>query len=128
MPSVSQAKSDSKVITITNQEHFRKIQKTAGEKYIMVEFYANWCGPCRLLGVKLEELAELYMDRAIMVKIDVDDFEDLAVQYDVTSMPAFMIIKDSKKVDHFVGSKVEQLESALEKFLGKPSSSKDGKE
>lgn len=121
MPQESE-KSNSKVITITNKEHFSKIQKTAGEKYIMVEFYATWCGPCRLLGVKLEELAELYMDKAIMVKIDVDDFEDIAIQYEITSMPAFMIIKDSKKVDHFVGSKVEQLENALEKFLGKPSS------
>lgn len=119
---------NAKVINITNKEHFSTIQDTAGDKFIMVEFFATWCGPCRMLGVKMEELAQLYIDKAIMVKIDVDEFEDLAIQYEVTSMPAFMIIKDRKKVDHFVGSKVEQLENALEKYLGKPNAKENGTE
>uniref|UniRef100_A0A1A9VRG7 Thioredoxin domain-containing protein n=1 Tax=Glossina austeni TaxID=7395 RepID=A0A1A9VRG7_GLOAU len=111
---------ENKVHLIGDKEDFENILTAAGDKYIMVEFFATWCGPCRMLGCKIDELASLYQDRAIMVKIDVDDFEDLAAEYNITSMPAFMIIKNKQKVEHYCGSKVEQLEEFIEKYFGKP--------
>lgn len=111
---------ENKVHTIGDKEDFENILTAAGDKYIMVEFFATWCGPCRMLGCKIDELASLYQDKAIVVKIDVDDFEDLAAEYNITSMPAFMIIKNKQKVEHYCGSKVEQLEEFIEKHLGKP--------
>uniref|UniRef100_A0A1A9ZLU9 Thioredoxin domain-containing protein n=1 Tax=Glossina pallidipes TaxID=7398 RepID=A0A1A9ZLU9_GLOPL len=111
---------ENKVHLIGDKEDFENILTAAGDKYIMVEFFATWCGPCRMLGCKIDELASLYQDKAIMVKIDVDDFEDLAAEYNITSMPAFMIIKNKQKLEHYCGSKVEQLEEFIEKHLGKP--------
>uniref|UniRef100_A0A1A9WX00 Thioredoxin domain-containing protein n=1 Tax=Glossina brevipalpis TaxID=37001 RepID=A0A1A9WX00_9MUSC len=89
--------SENKVRLIGDKEDFENILTMAGDKYIMVEFFATWCGPCRMLACKIDELASLYQDKAIMVKVDVDDFEDLAAEYNITSMPAFMIIKNKQK-------------------------------
>lgn len=111
--------SGQKVLTIESKEHFEKILKEAGDKYVLVEFFAMWCSPCKQIGLKLEEWAEQYRDKVVIVKIDVDTLEELAIEHDVTNMPAFMIMRNNAKVEQFAGSKVEYLESVLEKYLGK---------
>lgn len=65
---------------------------------VLVDFYADWCGPCRAIGPVLEKLAATYAGRAKIVKINVDDEPGLASQYNVRSIPALMFFADGQLV------------------------------
>ncbi|KAH8366778.1 thioredoxin-2 [Drosophila serrata] len=108
-----------KVIVIDSKSAFTKILEDAGTKHILVEFFATWCGPCAMIGPRLEQLANEYASRLIILKIDVDENEELAVQYDVSSMPTFVIIKNGVTLLQFVGSNPEKIVSVVEKYVGK---------
>ena len=77
----------------------------SSDKLIMVDFRAEWCGPCRILKPVLEELAEKHADKVILVKIDVDAQENypLAVQYQVNSIPQVTFFKNGTQADQFIG-------------------------
>ncbi|KAH8264778.1 hypothetical protein KR038_000763 [Drosophila bunnanda] len=108
-----------KVIVIDSKGTFTKILEDAGTKHILVEFFATWCGPCAMIGPRLEQLANEYSTRLIILKIDVDENEELAIQYDVSSMPTFVIIKNGVTLLQFVGSNPEKIVSVVEKYVGK---------
>ncbi|XP_017862566.1 PREDICTED: thioredoxin-2 [Drosophila arizonae] len=108
-----------KVITVQSKDDFDRIVAEAGNKHVLVEFFATWCGPCALIGPRLEEFAQEYADCLVIIKVDVDDNEDLAEEYDVSSMPSFLIIKNKIKLEQFVGSSGERVQSTLQKFCGK---------
>ncbi|XP_034103403.1 thioredoxin-2 [Drosophila nasuta] len=109
-----------KVITIASKADFDKTIAEAGNKHILVEFFATWCGPCAIIGPHLEQMATEYEDCLLVLKIDVDDNEELAEQYDVNSMPSFVIIKDKVTLEQFAGSNAEKVQTTLQKFCGKP--------
>lgn len=120
-PGTSAKKPESSLIkNIENRQEFEDLLKSLSNKYIIVEFYAKWCGPCKMLVQKFQELAENYQDKLEVLKVDVDDLEELAIEYDVTTMPSFMIMKNGKKLEQYVGSKPEQFEGMVEKYLAKP--------
>ncbi|KAH8307161.1 hypothetical protein KR044_006365 [Drosophila immigrans] len=108
-----------KVILIASKEDFDKTIEEAGNKHVLVEFFATWCGPCAIISPHLEQMATEYEDCLLVLKIDVDENEELAEQYDVNSMPAFVIIKDKITLEQFVGSNAEKVQSTLQKFCGK---------
>ncbi|XP_022227513.2 thioredoxin-T [Drosophila obscura] len=89
----------------------------AGDKLIVIDFYANWCGPCKIISPKLEELAQQYADRAVVLKVNVDENEEITIQYNVTSMPTFVFIKNGAVVDVFVGCNSEKLAKSMEKYV-----------
>lgn len=70
---------------------------------VLVDFYAEWCGPCKMTSPIIESLSEEEKDMRF-VKVDVDQDQDLASQYSVFSIPTFMIFKDGKVVSQFVGA------------------------
>ena len=70
---------------------------------VLVDFYAPWCGPCKTTGPIIEELAE-EMKEVKFVKIDVDQNQELSSQYQVFSIPTFLIFKDGQVVNQFVGA------------------------
>ncbi|EDW41489.1 thioredoxin-2 [Drosophila sechellia] len=117
-----------KVIIVDSKSSFDKLIDDAGTtKYVLVEFFATWCGPCAMIGPRLEQLASDYFGRMVVLKIDVDENEDLAVQYEVNSMPTFLIIKNRVTLIQFVGGNVERVVSTVEKFVGKVEDSKEHK-
>ncbi|SPP76060.1 thioredoxin-2 [Drosophila guanche] len=118
------ASAPKKVIVVESKTNFDSIIGGAGNKHILVEFYATWCGPCALIGPRLEQMANEYAGRMLILKIDVDDHEELAIEYEVTSMPTFLIIKNKVTLAQFVGSNAEKVESTVEKFVGKPEGNK----
>jgi thioredoxin 1 len=70
---------------------------------VLVDFYAEWCGPCKFTAPIIEELANEMKD-VKFVKVDVDQNQELATQYQIFSIPTFIIFKDGKQVTQFVGA------------------------
>lgn len=71
---------------------------------VLIDFWAEWCGPCKAIGPSIEQLAAEYEGRAKVFKVDVDSDGELASQYGVMSIPALLVFKDGKVVDQMVGA------------------------
>ena len=83
-------------------------QKTFDEalaegKLMMVDFWAAWCGPCRMLGPVIEDLAAKYEGKVVVGKVNVDEQQALAIRYGVMSIPTVIFLKDGKEIDRKVG-------------------------
>ena len=70
---------------------------------VLVDFWAVWCGPCRVMGPIIDELAEEFTGRVTVGKVNVDDAPHLAAQYDIRSIPTFLVFQDGRVVDRAVG-------------------------
>ncbi|KAM7524109.1 hypothetical protein LguiA_014011 [Lonicera macranthoides] len=81
-------------------------------KLIVVDFTASWCGPCRLVAPFLAELAKK-LPNVTFLKVDVDELESVAAQYNVEAMPTFMLLKEGKVVERIVGVKKEKLQQSI---------------
>lgn len=88
----------------------------AGDKLVVIDFKATWCGPCKMIGPKLDELAEELADSIVVLKVDVDECEDIAGEYNVNSMPTFVFLKNSKKIEEFSGANVDKLKNTILKL------------
>ena len=88
-------------VTITS-ENFESLK--TGAQPMVVDLWAPWCGPCRMLGPVISELATEYDGRIVVGKCNVDEEEDLAVEFGVRSIPTILFFKDGQLVDKFVGA------------------------
>ena len=88
-------------LTITN-ENFESLKN--GAQPLVVDFWATWCGPCRMVGPVISELAEEYDGRIAVGKCDVEDNEDLAVKFSVRNIPTILFFKGGQLVDKMVGA------------------------
>ena len=85
---------------------------------VLMDFYADWCGPCRALGPKLEKTSETYQDKIKLIKINCDECPNLVEQFSIQSIPTLIIMKDGKEMDRHVGSIPEnQLTELIEKYI-----------
>ncbi len=108
---------DQKTILTLNEDNFdEQVTKTGGP--ILVDFWASWCGPCKIIAPRLEELAEEMKGQAHVAKIDVDQNGDLANRFGIRSIPTLMVFKDGKVVDQLIGAAPkEQIRRMLEKHV-----------
>jgi thioredoxin 1 len=92
--------------TVTSQDFDEKVLKS--NKTVLVDFYADWCGPCKALAPTLDEIATEQADSTIIVKVDVDASQDLAAKYGVRGMPTMLIFKDGEIKGTLVGNQPKQ--------------------
>lgn len=85
---------------------------------VVVDFFATWCGPCKMLAPVFEDLSSEMEGQSKFFKVDIDQSLDLAREYQVTTVPTMIIFKDGEKVDSLVGFiPKENIKSSIEKYL-----------
>lgn len=82
---------------------------------IVVDFFATWCGPCKMITPLLEKHSNQYT-KAKFLKVDVDKFPELAQEYGITSMPTIIFFRDGSVVDKIIGANPRVIEDALSKY------------
>ena len=85
-----------------NKDNFE--EEVNGESPILVDFWAPWCGPCKLIGPILDKLEEEYKSKLKMSKLNVDDNQEISAKHDVRGIPCMVIYTKGKEVDRIVGA------------------------
>ena len=107
----------SPIITITSEEQFNTIIDSSGEQLLVIDFYADWCVPCKMLSPTILEIARENKDKASFYKLDVDKHRKIAVQYRVMGIPYIVFIKNKEVVHAITGiSPKEAYIEAIVKF------------
>lgn len=100
-----------------NDENF-ETEVLKSDLPVLVDFFAEWCAPCRMMGPIIDELAGEYKGKAKVGKVNVDASKKTAEVYNVLSIPTFIIFKDGKKEQEFTGiQSKESIKEALDKYL-----------
>lgn len=95
-----------------------EFQQLMNEEAVLVDFFATWCGPCKMLGPVLESVSEKMEGKLQIVKVDVDESADLAAQFGIMSVPTMILFKKGQKVAQFSGYMPEaQLMQAIQQNL-----------
>jgi len=96
-----QSGSDSSTASLTVETEAAFERLLTAEDTVLVDFYADWCGPCRMMASTVEELAT--EKETAVVKVNVEDLPPVAAKYDVQSIPAFLVFRESEVTDRLVG-------------------------
>ena len=99
-----------------NKDNFDELVN--GDKPVMLDFWAEWCGPCRMVGPIVEEMAQEYEGKAIIGKVNVDNERELAAKFGVRSIPTILFLKGGEVVEKSVGAVPKaQLDDLLAKVM-----------
>lgn len=104
--------------TILTKQNFNELVLNS-DKPVLVDFWATWCGPCKMLTPIVEELAKNYEGKALIGKVNVDDERALAQEYRVMSIPTLFFFKDGKVVNQMIGARpYDDIARVLDQYIG----------
>ena len=90
-----------------NNENFNKEVKESS-KLVLIDFYADWCGPCKMMSPIIDEIANEVDDRVKICKLNVDESQNIAIEYNVMSIPTLIIFKNGVMINNIVGLRQKQ--------------------
>ncbi|MGE5677425.1 MAG: thioredoxin [Pseudomonadota bacterium] len=105
----------SRNIKVVNQNNFENEVLKSG-KPVLVDFWAAWCGPCRMVAPVIDQLADEYEGKIEVAKVNVDENPELAGKYDIMSIPSVFLFNNGSKVDGLIGARPKQ---AFDEMLGR---------
>jgi thioredoxin 1 len=104
------------IVTLT-QENF-KSEALQSATPVLVDFWAEWCGPCKMIGPVLDELANEYQGKVKIGKVNIDEHQGLAAEYGVRAIPTLLVIKNGQVAEQMVGAKSKRdLKASLDKAV-----------
>lgn len=110
---------DNKPVSVTD-DNFKE-EVIDADAPVLVDFWAAWCGPCRMIAPMIEELASEFEGRAKIVKVDVDHNPKVAMQFGIRSIPTLLFFKDGEVADQLIGaSSKKTLAEKLESLVSQP--------
>ncbi|NP_001011127.1 thioredoxin [Xenopus tropicalis] len=100
---------------LASVEEYQCALKDAGEKLVVIDFTAKWCGPCQRIAPDFEKLSTEFPD-IVLYKVDVDDASDVAQVCGISSMPTFIFFKSGKQVERFSGADIKKLKETIKRL------------
>ncbi|XP_018098345.1 thioredoxin-2 [Xenopus laevis] len=100
---------------LKSEEEYHCALKDAGEKLVVIDFTATWCGPCQIIAPDFDKLSTDNPD-IVLHKVDVDDASDVAQLCEIRSMPTFIFYKSGKEVERFSGADIAKLKNTIKKL------------
>lgn len=94
------------IVKLNNENFDEEVIKS--NKTVIVDFYADWCGPCKMMSPILEDIAQEVGDKVKICKINVDENRDLALNYDIMSIPTLIIFKNGNIIEKMIGLRDKQ--------------------
>jgi thioredoxin 1 len=105
-----------KVRTVSDSSFEKEVLQS--ERPVLVDFWAEWCAPCRMLAPTVEAVGEQYLESAEVVKLNVDDNPAMAQRYGIKGIPTLILFKEGKEVERMVGAtSKESISRIIEKYL-----------
>jgi len=104
-----------KMKDLQTKEDFDHFLKEAGSKLVVIDFYAEWCGPCKMIGPAVLKMADEFKD-VCFAKVNVDENSETAEEEDITAMPTFKFYKNGSQVDYLTGANVEKLREKIKQL------------
>ena len=102
-------------VTITS-ENFKSLKN--GDQPLVVDFWATWCGPCRMVAPIIEELSKEYDGKVVIGKCDVEDNEDIAAEFGIRNIPTILFFKNGEVVDKIIGAQPKaKIEEKIQTLL-----------
>ena len=94
------------------------MEETIKEGVVLVDFWAPWCGPCRMLAPAIDQLAQEFEGKAKICKVNTEDEPDLTAKYEIRSIPTILYVKDGKMVDQTIGATTKaKIEEKLNRLI-----------
>jgi thioredoxin 1 len=101
---------------LTSENFKEKVVEAKGT--VLVDFFATWCGPCKMIAPAVEQLATEYAGKAAVYKVDVDEAQDIGMEYKIMSIPTLVVFKDGQEAERIRGAvSLAELKDALDRNL-----------
>lgn len=93
------------IVDVTEDDFATAVLEASGSKPVLVDFWATWCRPCTMMAPVLDELAASESDKLTVAKVDVENNQELAAEYQITAIPALLLFSDGQPVKRLTGAK-----------------------
>lgn len=105
------------VVTLTKSNFDGEVMNTS--EPVLVDFWASWCGPCKMVGPIIDQIADEYAGKLKVGKVNIDDEGELASAHAIVSIPTILLFKDGKVVEKLVGARSkDEFEDVIEQYIG----------